>query len=71
MASHDIDILCRQETKINHNSRKEHDSFIMYWSSGVTDDDRNKAEDLKGQEKPDGTTQQMQRHLGGHLGTSA
>ena len=35
------------ETKINHNSREVHDSFVMYWSSGVTGDDRNTAEDWK------------------------
>ena len=51
MVEHDIDVLCLQETKINHNSREEHDSFVMYWSSGVADDDRNKAEELKRSEK--------------------
>ena len=47
MTKHNIDILCLQETKINSNSKEEHDGFVMYWSSGVKDDSRNKAEDLK------------------------
>ena len=47
MHKNKIDVLCLQETKINSNSREEHDGFIMFWSSGIEDDCRNKAEELK------------------------
>ena len=47
MTKHNIDILCLQETKINSNSKEIHDDFVMIWSSGVSDDNRNKAEELK------------------------
>ena len=47
MEKHSLDILCLQETKINSNSQENHDSYTMYWSTGVTDDARNKAENLK------------------------
>ena len=47
MEKHGLDILCLQETKINSNSREELDSYTMYWSTGVSDEARNKAETLK------------------------
>lgn len=46
MMNHGIDILCLQETKINSNSKEVHDGYEMYWSSDVTDTDRNTAEIL-------------------------
>ena len=47
MKKHIIDILCLQETKINSNSREIHDGYTMYWSTGISDDARNKADNLK------------------------
>ena len=47
MEKYNLDILCLQETKINCNSREIHDDCILYWSTGVPDDARNKAENLK------------------------
>ena len=47
MKKYHLDILCLQETKINVNSMELHDGFSFYWSSGIKDEDRNKAIDLK------------------------
>ena len=47
MEKHNLDILCLQETKVNCNSREIQDDYILYWSTGVPDDARNKAENLK------------------------
>ena len=46
MKKHAIDILCLQETKINSNAKECHDKYVMFWSSGIKDEDRNKAADL-------------------------
>lgn len=47
MQKHNIDILCIQESKVNSNSREVHDGYEMFFSSGIKDDDRSKAYDLK------------------------
>ena len=47
MHKHNIDVLCLQETKINSNSKDTHDGYTMYWSSGISDEKRNKAECIK------------------------
>ena len=47
MDKHKLDILCLQETKINSNARECHDNYVMFCSSGVKDEDRNKAINLK------------------------
>ena len=47
MHKHNIDVLCLQETKINSNSKETHDGYTMYWSSGISDEKRNKAESVK------------------------
>ena len=46
MICHQVDILCVQEPKTNSNSVEIHGDFTMYWSSGVKDDDRNRAMEL-------------------------
>ena len=46
MSKEKIDILCLQETKINHNSQKTHQKCTFYWSTGIPDDARNKATEL-------------------------
>ena len=46
MSTEKIDILCLQETKINHNSQETHEKYTLYWSTGIPDDARNKASEL-------------------------
>ena len=41
-----IDVLCLQETKINHNSQETHLRYKFYWSTDIPDDARNKASQL-------------------------
>ena len=47
MSKRNLDILCLQETKINSNLKELHDRYVMFWSSGISDDQRNKATELK------------------------
>ena len=46
MVQEKIDVLCLQETNINHNSQETHLRYKFYWSTDIPDDARNKAPQL-------------------------
>lgn len=47
MTKQKLDILCLQETTISSNAKECHNNYVMFWSSGVKDDDRDKAINFK------------------------
>ena len=56
-----IDILCLQETKINHNAVETHQKHSFYWSSDIPDEARKKHQNSRDQGRPHELTQTTDR----------